>query len=593
MCTNCQLMAAFEENTVSSIGELGGAGSAARADGRTGPADSASASDGVATVVFRRGAVYTLDPSSPWAEAVAVRGRHIVAVGSNAEVSARIGPATRVVELDGRMLLPGFVEAHIHPIVGAFFTPGVDLQLPSRSDALAAISAYARDNPSGTVRGFGWRVDMFPPDGPSRNDLDRIVPDRPAVLFSIDAHSAWVNSMALEIAGVTSETPDPVPGFSFYQRDPAGHPTGYVLELPAVLGIVGAIEPVTKAAMTTLLADWAPRAAAAGITAVFDAGMPPEGNDPDGLATVYTDLERQGRLPFRVVVSHIVKAPPIDDAVARTVALRQRFATELVRGGVLKIIGDGTAEGHTAYLLAPYADKPDSIGQSPFSEDDWRRLVVDADAADIDVHVHAIGDRTVRVALDAIEAAIKTNPPRERRHSIAHLVYVDDTDVPRFGELGVIAQFSGNWMSADPSTVDIALERYGPRRQQRFFRPRAVLETGATIAFGTDWPAAGYFSTYKPLDAVQIAVTRQLIGRPDAPILEPADQRLDLAQALHAATLGAARQLRLDGAVGSVQAGKLADLVVLRRNLFDVSATDIASTPVDMTMMNGTFTHGA
>ncbi|WP_204807471.1 amidohydrolase [Mycobacterium riyadhense] len=593
MCINCKLMAALAEGAASSMGETGMVGSASRAGGRTRPTGSVSASDGLATVVFRRGAVYTLDPLSPWAEAVAVRDRHIVAVGSNADVSALIGPGTRIVELDGRMLLPGFVEAHIHPIVGAFFTPGVDLQLPSRHDALAAVSAYARDNPSGPIRGFGWRVDMFPPEGPSRNDLDRIVPDRPALLFSIDAHSAWVNSKSLEIAGVTRDTPDPVPGFSFYQRDPAGEPTGYVLELPAVLGIVGAIEPVTKAAMTTLLADWAPKAAAAGITAVFDAGMPPEGNDPAGLATVYTDLERQGRLPFRVVVSHIVKAPPIDDAVSQTVALRQRFATELVRGGVLKIIGDGTAEGYTAYLLAPYADKPDSIGQSPFSEDDWRRLIVDADIADIDVHVHAIGDRTVRIALDAIEAAIKANPPRERRHSIAHLVYVDDTDVPRFGELGVIAQFSGNWMSADPSTVDIALERYGPQRQQQFFRARAVLDTGATVAFGTDWPAAGYFSTYKPLDAVQIAVTRQLIGRPDAPILAPADQRLDLAQALHAATLGAARQLRLDDVVGSVQAGKLADLVVLRRNLFDVSASDIASTPVDMTMMNGTFTHGA
>jgi hypothetical protein len=548
--------------------------------------------DGPATVIFRGGRVHTVDPRLPRAEAVAVRDRRIIGVGSNAEISSLAGPDTLVVELGGRLLLPGFVEAHIHPLLGAFFTPGVDLQFPTQREAMAEIAAYARSNPSGPVRGFGWRVDMFGPDGPHRADLDAIIADRPALLVAIDAHSVWVNSAALKIAGVTRDTPDPVPGFSFFVRDETGEPTGYVLELPAVLQIINAIEPMSKSVMARLLADWAKKAAAAGITAVFDAGMPPVGDDPGGLCAVYTDLEARGELPFRVVASHVVKSPPIDDAVAAAIALRQRFDTELVRAGVLKIIGDGTAEGYTACLLAPYADRPDSVGRSPFSEEQWRRLIVEADAAGIDVHVHAIGDRTVRIALDAIEAAIKSNPPRDRRHAIAHLVLVDEADVPRFGELGVIAQFSGNWMSADPSTVDVALQRYGPRRQRQFFRPRAVLESGATVAFGTDWPAAGYFSTYKPLDAVQVAVTRRLVGRPDAPALEPADQRLDLAQALEAATLGAARQLRLDDKIGSIRVGKLADMVVLRHDLFDLDPDDIASTPVDMTMMNGRFTHG-
>lgn len=158
---------------------------------------------------------------------------------------ALAGPATRVVDLNGRLLMPGFVEGHTHPFLGAFLTSGVDLQLPTLGDALGAIEAYAKDNPAGAVRGFGWRVDMFGPDGPTRADLDRILPDRPAFFFAIDGHSLWANSKALEMAGVTRDTPDPIPGFSYYARDANGDPTGYILEVNAVLSLVNAVEPIS------------------------------------------------------------------------------------------------------------------------------------------------------------------------------------------------------------------------------------------------------------------------------------------------------------------------------------------------------------
>lgn len=558
----------------------------------TGPARPAtvSATDGV-TTVFRGGAVYTMNPAMPWVTAVAVRGDSIIAVGSDDAAIAAAGADARIVELDGRMLLPGFVEGHIHPLLGGLFTSGVDLQVPTKADALAAIAGYAQAHPNGPVRGFGWRMDMFGPEGPRREELDAIVPDRPVLLFAIDAHSVWVNSATLELAGITTDTPDPAPGFSYYARDPNGEPTGFVLEVAAFLPIADAVEPITADLFGRMVADWLPAAAAAGITAVFDAGMPPAGGDPGALAEVYTDLEAQGRLPFRVVLSHLVKGPPIDAAVARTLAMRDRFSTELVRGGVLKIVGDGTVEGYTGYLLAPYSDKPDSVGQSALSDDDWRRVVAVADAADIDIHIHAIGDATARVALDAIEAAIEANPARDRRHTIAHLQLVDEADLPRFAELGVIAQFSPNWIAVDPS-IETIRARLGDERLSRHYLLRTILEYGATISFGTDWPAAGWFSTYKPLDAVESAVTRRTLGEPDAPVMAPADQRLDLAQALQANTLAAARQLRLDDLVGSLELGKRADLVVLRDNLFGVPSHRIASTPVEMTMMNGRFTYG-
>ena len=184
-------------------------------------------------------------------------------------------------------------------------------------------------------------------------------------------------------------------------------------------------------------------------------------------------------------------------------------------------------------------------------------------------------------------------PPRDRRHAIAHNVLTDDVDIPRFGKLGVIAQFSANWMSADPDTVDTLTRLYGPARQSKIYRPKSILAAGGSVTFGSDWPAAGYVSTYKPLDSIQVAVTRQLVGKPDAPVLAPAAERMDLAEAIHAATLAGARQMRLEDKVGSIEPGKRADLIVLAKNLFDVSPHDIASVPVDMTMMNGRFTHGA
>ncbi|MFG1463925.1 amidohydrolase [Xanthobacter sp. DSM 24535] len=552
---------------------------------------SALAATGDADIILRGGKIYTQNPAQPWAEALAVRGKTIAAVGTTGEIDKLKGAGTKVVELNGRLVMPGFVEGHIHPFLGAFLTSGIDLQVPTKDEALAAIARYARENPTGNIRGFGWRVDMFPPEGPTRQELDKIIPDRPAFFFAIDGHSLWVNSKALEVARVTKDTPDPIPRFSYYVRDKDGHPTGYALEVNAVLALVNAIEPISPVAFGKLAEGWLPKASAAGITAIFDAGVPPVGSDQSAILKLYTDLEARGALPFRVVGSYLVKSPPVEGTVAALEEMRAKVASELVQIAVVKIIGDGTQEGYTAWLLEPYADRPDFTGGSPFSRDEWTRLIGAVDKAGFDVHVHACGEGTTRAALDAIEQAIAANPQRQRRHTIAHLVYVDDADIPRFGKLGVIGQFSANWMSADPDTTEILKDRYGAR-QQRIYRPRSQLEAGGRISFGTDWPAAGYFSTFKPLDSIQIAVTRQLIGAASNPVLEPAAERLTLAQAVHANTLGAAYQIRMDDKIGSLEVGKMADLVVLEKNIFDGPVHAIAATRIDLTLMNGKLTHG-
>lgn len=590
MCTACEWAPHFSRRTVLRAGAVALAATAASACAVT-PEPETGTEKATADFVFRNGPIYTVAGPQPWAQAVAVRGNTIAHVGDEAGAMALVGPDTRVVDLRGRLLIPGFVEGHIHPFLGAFLTSGVDLQLPTGADALAAIERYAKEKPTGPVRGFGWRVDMFGPDGPDRAALDRVLPDRPGFFFAIDGHSLWANSKALEIAGVHRDTPDPIPGFSYYVRDGNGDPTGYVLEVNAVLGLVDAIEPISPETMGRLLETWLPKASAAGITSVFDAGVPPIGEDQGALIGLYTDIEKRGALPFRVVASYSVRSAPVDDAGQKLADIRDRFSTDLVRADVVKIVGDGTQGGYTAWLIEPYADKPDSTGGSPFTEQQWHELIGLVDAAGFDVHVHACGERTARVALDAIERAVAANPPRDRRHAVAHLVYVEDPDSGRFGELGVVAQFSANWMSADPDTMQNMAARYGAPRKDLMYRPQDLLKSGGRISLGTDWPAAGYFSTYRPLDSIQIGVTRTLIGEPDAPVLAPADQRLTVAEAVHGNTLGAAYQLRMDDKVGSLEVGKLADLIVLSENIFEVDPHDIHRADVTLTMMNGQIRH--
>lgn len=551
------------------------------------------ATDGPADFVFHNGPVYTVGGPAPWAEAVAVRGNTIIHVGDEAGAKAVAGPKTQYVDLKGRLLMPGFVEGHTHPFLGAFMTSGLDLQLNNLAEVLAAIERYAKENPTGTLRGFGWRVDMFPPEGPNRAELDAILPDRPAFFFAIDGHSLWANSKALEMAGVNRDTPDPIPRFSYYARDQKGDPTGYVLETNAVLGIVNAVEPINAQAMGKLLETWLPKAAAAGITTVFDAGVPPVGSDQGAIINMYVDAEKRGKLPFRVSASYSIKSLPIDDTVATMKELNKRIATDLVHVDIVKIVGDGSQGGYTAWLLEPYADMPSSTGGSPFTEEQWHELIGMIDAAGFDVHVHACGERTARVALDAIEKAIANNPPRDRRNAIAHLVYVEDVDTPRFAKLNVTAQFSAYWSSADPDSMENMVARYGEVRGNKLYRTKSILRQGGRVSFGTDWPAAGYYSTYEPLKSIQVGVTRQLIGLKDAPVLNPPDECLTVEEAIHANTMGAAYQLRMDDQVGSIEVGKRADLIVLDQNILAIDPHEIHKTKVVLGMMNGIIRHQA
>jgi predicted amidohydrolase YtcJ len=593
MCTICDLAQAFASKRQAtpniSRGRFVASGLAAGASIAAASAGDALADTATANVVFVNGKVYTVDSKRPWAQAVAVKGRRIAYVGDTAGAKAFVGRRTEVIDLSGKMLMPGFVEAHTHPYVGSTLSQGVDLQYDTREKLLEVLTAYAKTTTNNSlVRGFGWRYMAFPSTGPRKEDLDAIWPDRPVFLCAIDIHCAWVNSKALQLAGITKDTPDPVPGFSRFERDPAtGEPTGFLVEPPAMVQVLDAAEPFTIDTAAANLALWLPKASAAGITTVMDAGVIVVSEDE--AFQHYVDLENAGKLPFRVVGTHYYNDPKTDPIPIIT-GLRAKYRTELVRASVLKLNIDGGLEPYTAYLIDPYSDKPDTKGVTLIPPDRIKQIISTADREGIDVHCHVIGDGAVRLVLDAVEEAIAANPPRDRRHSLAHLPFVSDSDLTRFAKLGVIAQSSANWAVFDPAFIDLVPKRLGSRADY-VLRYNSILNAGGRITLGTDWPAASYYSTYKPLDAIESAMTRQVIGKPDAVPLPPIGERIDLAQALRANTLDAAYQLRLEKATGSIEVGKFADLAVLQENLFNVPAREIHATPVVMTMMNGGFTH--
>jgi predicted amidohydrolase YtcJ len=543
-----------------------------------------------ADFVFRNGPVFTADSKQPWARAVAVRDGAIVYVGEVGAAGDYTGPTTRVIELDGKLLLPGFVEGQLHPILGATLTQGVNVQYATREETLQALAAWrAKAGKVDVVRGYGWRYDAFGPYGPAKSDLDALWPDTPVVLLSIDTRAAWANSTALRLAGIVRGIPDPRPGFSFFQRDAAtGDPTGYVVEMPAVMRLLLGAASLTGRMVSTALADWLPKAAAEGITSLFDAGIELMA-DSDGLG-LYESIERAKRLPCRIVACYRYDDPALDP-MPRVRRLRDRARTEFVRADVLKIVLDGTEAQYTAALIKPYADRPGVRGNLVLNRGLTRDTVIRADAEGFDVTFHAFGDRAVRLALDSIEASIRANGERERRHTIAHLSVVSDNDLPRFADLGVVAQFPAQCAVPDAFWKTVTSARLGRGRADSTYRIGSLLRSGAIVSFGTGWPAAAHRSTFRPLDAIETAVTRRPLGsHADAP-LPPADEAITLAQGIVANTLSAARQLRLDHKVGSIAIGKRADLVVLDRDIFKRPSHRIHEAQVELTMMNGVVRH--
>ncbi|MCB9628889.1 MAG: amidohydrolase [Sandaracinaceae bacterium] len=555
--------------------------------GWVGCASSAAPAD----LVLTGGNIYTVAEAMPSASAVAIRAGELVYVGDDEGAARFVGPSTQVVDLEGRLVLPGFIDTHAHPVQAAGLAYALRLSSEvSPDDVVLQVEAYAARYPDRTfILGFGFDETAFGPDGPRRELLDAVVSDRPVILVDEGGHSAWVNTAALDAFGIDATTPDPIPGAHFYQRDPDGTPTGWLVESQAFfphLAALGAFDAGAAARSNNLAYTLF---SSVGVTTVYDAGM--SSFEAQALEAV-AQMDREGLLRFRLVVSHQIQHPnQVPGAIARFQEMRELYGSDRLRVGMIKIHNDGTTEARTAAYLEPYTDVPGSSGAVLLEPAILDPFVVAADGAGIDIHIHAIGDRTVREALDAIALARAANPGADTRHTLAHVEQITDADVPRFAELDVTAQTTPYWCSVDYTGQELVI---GPERMQRLYRIQDLLEAGARVTFGSDFPATGSdLLSMSPLWNIEAGATRQAIGDPDAPILGGVAARTSVADLVRGYTLDAAYQLHMEDEVGSIEVGKRADLVVLGGNIFEMPLHEIHQTSVDVTMLDGVLVTGA
>ena len=550
------------------------------------PSVHAADDDKYADYIFTHGKVYTMNPAAPWQQAVAVKGNRIIYVGDDIHIAKYIGKGTKEIDLQGEMLLPGFVESHIHPFAAVVAT-GADLQSDSLEEVLKNVKEWTDSHPEEKiVAGFGWRYNLFDTNGPSKQDLDAIIPDRPVFLFAIDGHSAWVNSKTLEMANITPDTPDPEYPFSYFQRDAkTGELTGWLVEVPAELLVKNKLEKTTPATAANALRRQLPLFSAAGITAVFDAGIQVVSTE-DGLE-IYQQLEKEMKLPLRVVASYYWNNPQFADPVEKVLALKAKYNSELVQVKALKINVDGGDLQHTAVMLQPYADRPGFYGDFLLNPALINAAVLKAQANGIDTHSHSYGDGAVKAHIDAVELARKAYPDSKSRHTLAHCIYMTDEEIARLAKLDMVAQFSAQWAVPDPgikTSVDIIGTEVA---YKEYMRIASVIKAGGRVAFGTDWAAAGYTSTYKPLDAIQVATTRAILPQyglsqflPQMPPVDEGGKPGSGVAGLHlgfSLCTGAGRPDRLDR---SRQAGRLGGIgtesvrYTEGKNLWDKSSAD-------------------
>jgi predicted amidohydrolase YtcJ len=530
-----------------------------------------------ADVVVLHGKVYTVNPRQPWAEALAIRGERIVAVGSDKQIGAYRGASTRAIDAQGRLVLPGFTDCHIHFMEGSLGLLHVDLNGASTvAEIQRRVKDYAASHPKEPwILGMGWTYPTFSPSGmPDKRVLDAVAPDRPVFLEAFDGHSSWANSKALALAGITRETPDPLNGKIV--RDEHGEATGALKEEAGSL--ISAVAPKpTREERLAALRKGLHEANRVGLVRVHSAGGDFEWLD------LYDELRRKGELTVRQYIAYFLDPPVLTPAaIAKIEAAQRAYHDDWISAGAVKTMLDGVVEAHTAAMLAPYSDDPSLSGKLFWEPSKYKAAIAELDRHGWQIFTHAIGDRAVRLALDAYEEARATNHTVDARPRVEHIETIAAEDIARFGKLGVIASMQPLHTYPDEDTLEIWARDVGPERARRAWVWQSISGAGGRLAFGSDWPVV----TLNPWPGVQTALTRQTEdGKPAGGWLP--QERLTLAQTIHAYTMGAAIAGRREVAEGSIVAGKLADLIVLSQNVFEIAPNLTGKTEVVLTMVGG------
>jgi len=537
--------------------------------------------DAHADLVLTGGRVATMDPARSWASALAVRDGRIVAVGSDTAVRLAIGARTRVIQLRGRTVTPGFQDAHVHPVGGGLEMLRVDLHgFIVKTDYPPIIAAYAASHPDAPwILGGGWYMAAFEGGAPRRGDLDQIVSDRPAFISSRDGHSAWVNTKALELAGITADTADP--GDGRIERDADGTPSGTLHE--GAMDLVGRLVPEdSPSELIEGLRLGQRHLHSLGITAWQDAIIH---RDEEELA--YVALASNGELTGRVVGALWWEHDRGGEQIEEFVERRRSTAVGRYAPTSVKLMMDGVLENFTGSMLDPYLDghghPTDNRGLRQIDPEGLLTWVPRLDALGFQPHFHAIGDRAVRDSLDAVAAARQANGLSDTRPHIAHIQVIHPDDIARFRQLGVAANAQPLWAAREDQMDVLTIPFLGEPRWQWQYPFRSLRATGAVLAMGSDWSV----SSADPLLEMEIAVERHYrepFG--DRGVFLP-EERIDLIDALAAFTAGSAYVNHLDEDTGTIEVGKFADLAVIDRDLFDRGAGAIGQARVVGTFVEG------
>jgi predicted amidohydrolase YtcJ len=532
-----------------------------------------------ADLILINGRIYTGNKQAPFAEAMAIQKNKIIFTGSSAAVQKIAGAATKTMDLKGKLVVPGFNDTHIHFLSGSLAMQTADLNAcKTPEEAVNTVLAFAKKHPQAAwVTGSGWQYTAFPDGKPTRQLLDAVINDRPVYIRAYDGHSAWVNSKALELAGVTKETA--FTGFGSIVKDANGEPTGMLSESAMQL-VSKLLPPVTKEEKLKAIEKGMRYAASLGITSVQNAS-----GSIDELE-LYDELLQKGKLTLRYAAAFSTGTKTNEADIKRFAALKNKYAgNTMLRADAVKFMLDGVIESHTAVMMEPYSDAGVN-GNTANGEFAWpiplyRQLTAAFDKAGFRMYTHAIGDRSVHEALNAYELAQQQNKSTQTRHRIEHIEQCKPADVTRFQQLHVLPSMQP--IHADPATVAVWVQAVGEERLPFSFGWQSMLQQKATLVFGSDWPAC---IDLNPLHGLHIAVNRQTPEGQPAGGWVP-QQRISLQEALVAYTYGGAYSSFEEKIKGKLLPGYLADFAVLSQNIFEVDPTRIAATKVVLTVMDG------
>jgi predicted amidohydrolase YtcJ len=530
------------------------------------------------SLILKNGLVYSVDQDRSWAQGVVISDGRIVYVGSNEGLEPFVSSSSAVIDLNGKMVLPGFSDAHAHPSHAMDYVENISLyQLDSIDAYLQAVREYAEKRTDAELlRGSGWDNRLFSSRGPEKELLDDLAPDKLVALVSYDVHSTWVNSFTLDKAGITKATPDPEGGY--IERDPdTGDPSGTLRE--SAMRMVDAVVPdySIEERKRALLA-YQEMAARCGVTLSHDAMLEPQS------ISAFREMEAEGSLSMRFHGSLLME-PEIraKEQVKALLEEQSRNRHSFFQVSAAKIFVDGVIEGGTAYLHEPYKHKPDFRGEPIWSPEILNNMVAALDKENIQIHFHVIGDAATEITLDALENALRQNGKRDSRHLITHLQLVTPKDIARFGELGIVGVPQPFWFKVDEYYEKLARPYLGKARADVQYPMKSFIESGVIMASASDFPVTIQFD---PLIGVQIGMTRSLPGVEPEVVLWR-DERATLDDMIASFTINGAYANFIEHETGSLEVGKRADVIVLDQNLFDIPPAEISQTRVLLTLADG------